>query len=400
MAIIGQITINQITVLEVDAPPADGGGTPAPLGSIASYNDGSNSTLYIKRLPSNTGWDLFTQQAGALTSTRLPFTNSSGLLTDSANLNWDNINSRLGINLSTLSRTLHVSTITSSAEDGIFVDAYGVNPGAISIRKANGTPEAPTAVTSNQVLGKFGVFGYGASVFSANQIGSIALIAAENFTDTDNGTHIAFYTTPIGSSSESEVLRITESGNIGLGTTTPNQSAKLEINSTTQGFLMPRMTSIQRAAISSPATGLTIYETTSNLFFYFNGDQWTSISPISSISPTGQFLVGVEPAIVTLTDAPVITTDVTNGNIFTVTLTGDRTLGAPTGMGLTRQRITFVISQDSIGNRTLTFNPVFNFGMDLIGMSLSTAPNSTDYIGCVYNPITLKWDVVAFLRGY
>jgi hypothetical protein len=51
---------------------------------------------------------------------------------------------------------------------------------------------------------------------------------------------------------------------VGIGTTTPNASAKLEVNSTTQGFLPPRMTTAQRDAISSPADGLVIYNTTNN----------------------------------------------------------------------------------------------------------------------------------------
>jgi len=49
--------------------------------------------------------------------------------------------------------------------------------------------------------------------------------------------------------------------NVGIGNTTPEVSAKLEVNSTTQGFLFPRMTSAQRIAINSPATGLMVYQT-------------------------------------------------------------------------------------------------------------------------------------------
>jgi len=48
-------------------------------------------------------------------------------------------------------------------------------------------------------------------------------------------------------------------GTLGVGTTTPSASAKVEIASTTQGFLPPRMTFAQRNSITSPATGLVIF---------------------------------------------------------------------------------------------------------------------------------------------
>ncbi len=46
---------------------------------------------------------------------------------------------------------------------------------------------------------------------------------------------------------------------VGIGTVTPATSAALDVTSTSQGLLPPRMTKIQRDAISSPALGLMIY---------------------------------------------------------------------------------------------------------------------------------------------
>ena len=63
---------------------------------------------------------------------------------------------------------------------------------------------------------------------------------------------------------------------IGIGTNNPDASAKLEINSTTKGFLAPRMTESQRNSIASPATGLLIFQTDNVLGFYYNiGDAIT-----------------------------------------------------------------------------------------------------------------------------
>lgn len=56
----------------------------------------------------------------------------------------------------------------------------------------------------------------------------------------------------------------------GIGTATPNASAKLEIASIDKGLLIPRMTSAQRTTIASPANGLLVYQTDGVAGFYVN----------------------------------------------------------------------------------------------------------------------------------
>jgi len=58
---------------------------------------------------------------------------------------------------------------------------------------------------------------------------------------------------------------------------TPDASSILDLKSTTKGLLTPRMTTTQRDAISSPATGLLIYNTTTNQEEYYNGTIWAPI---------------------------------------------------------------------------------------------------------------------------
>ncbi len=66
--------------------------------------------------------------------------------------------------------------------------------------------------------------------------------------------------------------------NVGIGTTTPDPSSKLEIASDTSGLLIPRMTTSQRNAISNPANGLLVFVTTDSTFYYYNGTIWTKLN--------------------------------------------------------------------------------------------------------------------------
>jgi hypothetical protein len=70
---------------------------------------------------------------------------------------------------------------------------------------------------------------------------------------------------------------ISYSQNVGIGTTTPDSSAALEIKSSSQGFLPPRMTTTQRNAIANPAVGLQIYNTTTDCLEIFAKGRWQNI---------------------------------------------------------------------------------------------------------------------------
>ena len=80
---------------------------------------------------------------------------------------------------------------------------------------------------------------------------------------------------------------------IGIGTSSPNTSAALDITSNTKGFLPPRMTAAQRTAISSPAEGLLVFQTneTTGLWFY-SGGQWKLVTNSANTSTVQQTKVG------------------------------------------------------------------------------------------------------------
>jgi len=74
------------------------------------------------------------------------------------------------------------------------------------------------------------------------------------------------------------VLTATTYAQVGIGTTNPNTSAALDITSTTKGFLPPRMTTTERNAIGTPATGLVIFNTTTNGLEFKSSTGWTSLT--------------------------------------------------------------------------------------------------------------------------
>ena len=61
-------------------------------------------------------------------------------------------------------------------------------------------------------------------------------------------------------------------------------SAILDVKSTDKGVLIPRMTATQRDNITSPATGLMVYITDDNSFYFFNGATWQAISASNQMS--------------------------------------------------------------------------------------------------------------------
>ena len=108
-------------------------------------------------------------------------------------------------------------------------------------------------------------------------------------------------------------------GNVGIGTTTPNTSAKVDITSTTQGFLKPRLTSVEKNAITTPATGLEVYDSTTNTPNYYNGTTWVGVASNQS--------TGLSPGLFSQTSdsIPVVNTTVET----TLISTGVGTLSVP-----------------------------------------------------------------------
>lgn len=69
---------------------------------------------------------------------------------------------------------------------------------------------------------------------------------------------------------------------IGAGNPSAHASAVLDVQSTSQGFLVPRMTTAQRTAISSPAPGLMVFDITTNSPWYFANGIWQQVGTMAA----------------------------------------------------------------------------------------------------------------------
>ena len=175
----------------------------------------------------------------AFTSGSVLFAGASGVYSqNNASFYWDNVNTRLGIHTNTpdASFTLVSETQTAlppgvlpagtdlhivganNADARITQDAFGTgNYPAYTGRHARGTAATPTATQSGDILSQYTGRGYGATGYNSASTGIFQFEAAENFTDTAQGTYASLRLTATGAASPAEVLRVGPIGQIGVG---------------------------------------------------------------------------------------------------------------------------------------------------------------------------------------
>lgn len=124
---------------------------------------------------------------------------------------------------------------------------------------------------------------------------------------------------------------------VSIGTASPSASSLLQLDSTNKGLLQPRMTTVQRDAITSPAEGLRIYNTTTKKENFYNGTSWIelqenivngTLNKVAKFTPNG---TTVGDSSITDTGSLVTISSATNIN-GTTNVTGTTNLTGPTNI--------------------------------------------------------------------
>jgi hypothetical protein len=164
----------------------------------------------------------------------------------------------------------------------------------LSARGALGSPQASQ---SNDNLGQFAAAGYTGSAFPGSKV-KVTFLATENWSPTANGTAMTFQTTKNGTTARTERMRIDNTGNVGIGTTTPTSPLTVAgaIQSTAGGFVFPdnstqKTAAVSGVALSSPDNSVTVSGSAQAPTVAVNTQ--TIQKRVSSACPTGQAVASV-----------------------------------------------------------------------------------------------------------
>ncbi|MEI7481440.1 MAG: hypothetical protein WCK75_03725 [Elusimicrobiota bacterium] len=114
------------------------------------------------------------------------------------------------------------------------------------------------------------------------------------FLSSETLTMTTYYPAPYGGYASILTTGLTllarDGGNVGIGSTSPQ--AKLDIQSTTSGFLPPRMSKTQRDAMGFPPRGSVIYDLTYDQIEYWDGNSWISMNGSKFVGATTAVYAG------------------------------------------------------------------------------------------------------------
>jgi hypothetical protein len=247
----------------------------------------------------------------------IQFSNGSAFASDATNFFWDDTNNRLGVgtnapinNLTIIDSTsgstsgakgitvgnshtanalsfgsyFNVGVIsgptgplmlqTPAGNKGVSISTGYLIPTAMAHIQGSGATSATTSLLVQNSAGtqlmKMGDAGY---FFAGNSSANTYII--------NDPSDAGYFATQgpifLQNGGTTSVAIIGQRMSIGKGTSYADASATLELSSTTRGFLPPRMTTTQKNAIASPASGLVVYDSTTNKLCCYNGSTWNDL---------------------------------------------------------------------------------------------------------------------------
>jgi uncharacterized protein (TIGR02145 family) len=177
--------------------------------------------------------------------------------------------------------SLYVSANWSPDSVGIASFAYGYNT------KAKGhysTAMGAYSDASGYISTSLGQHTFAPSAFETSFGSYNTNYIANDTMEWNNNDRLFSIGNGTSESTRSNALAIYKNGNVTIGNTTPEPAAALEVNSSTKGFLPPRMSTTAMNAVSSSPAGLMIFNTTVNSICYYDGSIWNSLNNIDGKS--------------------------------------------------------------------------------------------------------------------